>query len=506
MAIKAEGIRSSAYMQAFNRANKKGGTSARRNCVAVPEVKMPKLKIKPPTMELERRAVHRLKLFIATRRTVALISAICIAFFLIAGLIENSQYKSAVEVQFNGQTIGVVSSEEEFEKYFSEAKAELSQFLEGNEVYVEQKPILIGRRVKENAFSATNEIKKNIKSMVDISIAAYAIIVDGKQMGLVKDETTANAVLQEIKKPFLLDDPNIKVGFANNVEIEKKYVQVGAIQQKEEVFNALSQLKEEVKQYTIKENDTLWGIAQLYKIPVEEIMRINPGVGENIQPGQQINLTVPEPILGIETRETVVYNEDIPFEVKEIEDANLYQGRRTVIDKGFNGEQKVEAEIVKVNGIETGKEVMKTYVLSQPKIQTEKVGTKPVPPKYGTGVFRRPTYGVLTSRFGTRGREWHTGIDLAGNIGDPIYASDGGKVIFAGRQGNYGLLVKISHDNEYVTYYGHCSKLLVKEGERVAKGEVIAYVGNTGRSTGPHVHFEVRKDGTPVNPLNYLNR
>ncbi|MGE4284156.1 MAG: peptidoglycan DD-metalloendopeptidase family protein, partial [Clostridia bacterium] len=272
-----------------------------------------------------------------------------------------------------------------------------------------------------------------------------------------------------------------------------------------EVYDALSQLKDEVKKYKIKEKDTLWGIAQIYKTPVEEIIRINPGLKEDIQPGQEINLTVPEPVLGIETREVIAYNEDIPFEVKEIQDSDLYQGRRTIVDKGFNGEQKVEAEIIKVNGIETGKEVIKTYVLSEPKIQTEKVGIKKLPPKYGTGVFRRPTYGIITSRFGSRGREWHTGIDLAGNTGDPIYAADGGKVIFAGRQGNYGLLVRISHDNEYITYYGHCSKLLVQVGQRVAKGELIAKVGNTGRSTGPHVHFEVRKDGTPVNPLNYLN-
>ncbi len=142
----------------------------------------------------------------------------------------------------------------------------------------------------------------------------------------------------------------------------------------------------------------------------------------------------------------------------------------------------------------------------QPKVQTEKVGTKPTPPKFATGKFGRPVYGVLTSRFGSRWGRMHSGVDFSASIGTPVNSSDGGRVIFAGREGAYGNLIKIAHDNEYITYYGHLNKISVKNGQRVAKGELIGTVGNTGRSTGPHLHFEVRKNDTAVNPLNYLNR
>ena len=98
----------------------------------------------------------------------------------------------------------------------------------------------------------------------------------------------------------------------------------------------------------------------------------------------------------------------------------------------------------------------------------------------------------------------HRGLDIAARTGTPIKAADGGKVIFAGRKGAYGNLVEIDHGNGYVTRYGHCSTINVKVGERVYKGQVVAKVGNTGRSTGSHLHFEVLKNGRNQNPAGYV--
>ncbi len=126
-----------------------------------------------------------------------------------------------------------------------------------------------------------------------------------------------------------------------------------------------------------------------------------------------------------------------------------------------------------------------------------------------TGIsFRWPTRGRLTSPFGWRilrgRRQYHTGIDIANRIGTPIYAAASGKVIFAGWIRGYGRVIIISHAYDYSTVYGHCSKLLVKTGQYVRQGQYIAKMGNTGYTTGPHLHFEIRKRGTPQNPLNYL--
>ncbi len=115
-----------------------------------------------------------------------------------------------------------------------------------------------------------------------------------------------------------------------------------------------------------------------------------------------------------------------------------------------------------------------------------------------------PTRGYISSRYGMRGGRMHRGLDIAAKTGTPIKAADGGRVTFVGRRGAYGNLVEIDHENGYVTRYAHCHTIKVKKGERVYKGQVIATVGNTGRSTGSHLHFEVIKNGKHQNPSNYV--
>lgn len=119
----------------------------------------------------------------------------------------------------------------------------------------------------------------------------------------------------------------------------------------------------------------------------------------------------------------------------------------------------------------------------------------------------RPVQGIISSRFGERSSirsGAHTGLDLAIAAGTPISAAASGTVSFAGWKGSYGWLIVINHTNGVQTYYGHCSKLYVSEGQSVTQGQVIGAVGSTGNSTGPHLHFEVRVNGIAYNPLNYV--
>ena len=119
----------------------------------------------------------------------------------------------------------------------------------------------------------------------------------------------------------------------------------------------------------------------------------------------------------------------------------------------------------------------------------------------------RPMSGTITSRFGavsSRRVSKHTGLDIAASTGTKIKACAGGTVTFSGYKGSYGYMVVINHGNGVETYYGHCSKLYVKAGQQVKQGDVIAAVGNTGNSTGPHLHLEIRLNGVAYNPQNYL--
>ncbi len=125
-------------------------------------------------------------------------------------------------------------------------------------------------------------------------------------------------------------------------------------------------------------------------------------------------------------------------------------------------------------------------------------------PVTASGALRWPVSGPVTSGFGSRWGRMHEGIDIAVGSGTPVGAAAPGRVIFAGWMGGYGNLVVIDHGGGLSTAYGHNSSLAVSVGQTVATGTVIAYSGSTGHSTGPHVHFEVRVGGTPVDPLGYL--
>ena len=128
----------------------------------------------------------------------------------------------------------------------------------------------------------------------------------------------------------------------------------------------------------------------------------------------------------------------------------------------------------------------------------------------GTGALSWPVNGTITSDFGYRTHPiwgttiFHSGIDIGVDYGTPVHAADGGVVVYADWISGYGNAVIIDHGNGLSTLYGHNESLAVSEGQSVSKGQVISYAGSTGNSTGPHVHFEVRADGDPVNPLNYL--
>jgi murein DD-endopeptidase MepM/ murein hydrolase activator NlpD len=491
--------KSEAYIEEFNKVDRKKV----RSCIAVPEVKVPVTKIKPTTSEIER---NKYKLFFSLKIVRVLLIIGLLIFLTVTGInnyLEKKSYIQAYEVYIDEECIATVKSIDEFEACMFRVQNEFADKLD-EEVKISNKPEYVEVVVKESEITPVKEIENILKERVEIFVGAFTIVADGEVMAVLKDKEDATWVLDELMNPFISEDPNIRLTFGKNIEITKEHVKIGRIETKEDALKKLSVLKKDVKWYTVKENDTLWDISLDNNLPIEDILRMNSGLSENIHPGDKIALSVAEPVLPVEVREKIKFNEDIPYEIDEVEDESLFQGRRRIIEKGVNGEKLVTAEIVKVNGVEVRKDILDEVILYEPRNQTEKIGTKELPPKFGTGIFGRPLYGMITSRFGMRWGREHQGIDIAGDVGDNIYSADGGKITFAGYYGDYGYFIIINHDNEYETCYGHCSEILVEEGQRVAKGELIGKVGNTGRSTGPHLHFEVRKDGVPVNPLNYV--
>jgi len=167
---------------------------------------------------------------------------------------------------------------------------------------------------------------------------------------------------------------------------------------------------------------------------------------------------------------------------------------------------EITVEIVRENGRELERTVLERTVLREPVTQIIVRGTRAVPSR-GTGDYVWPVHGRITSRFGWRALGWHSGVDIGAVAGTPILAAASGVVTFAAYAGNYGNKVVIDHGvqggDRIATVYGHLSRFAVSVGAEVSAGQVIGYVGSTGRSTGPHLHFEVRINGQAVDPIRF---
>ncbi len=231
--------------------------------------------------------------------------------------------------------------------------------------------------------------------------------------------------------------------------------------------------------YKIKKGESLWQISKKTGLSMDTLLSINNLKNAHIlQPGQEIRIPNKNGILhkiqAGETLESIankfnVNPEDI-IDVNELKD-----------------------ELSATN--DAGKEV---FIQNGKYSLQERINL--------LGRFIVPLFGRITAGFGwrihpiTHRREFHTGIDIANYYGAPVRAAESGKVIFVGRNRGYGKMIIIRHTNGYSTRYAHLSKYRVRHGRRVRQGQIIGYVGSTGLSTGPHLHFEIRHFGKPLNP------
>ncbi|MDI6783465.1 MAG: peptidoglycan DD-metalloendopeptidase family protein [bacterium] len=232
--------------------------------------------------------------------------------------------------------------------------------------------------------------------------------------------------------------------------------------------------------HTISSGESLWFIAKKYGVTSQTILAANPNLDPHVlKPGKTIR--VPNKI-------------------------GLYYkvGRKQSLSSIAKAYRIKVEDILLANGLTSPDAVKSGDTIFLP-------GEKPLLVAFNTQAgYRFPVQGRLTSRFGYRahpmggGSRFHTGIDIAAPYGATVVAAESGRVVEAGWQGLLGKTVVIRHSSTYETLYGHNAYLLVRPGEYVKKGQAIACVGSSGLSTGPHVHFEIRKNGKPINPLPYL--
>lgn len=342
-----------------------------------------------------------------------------------------------------------------------------------------------------------------------LAMDGFALSIDGREVGFFAKETDATQTLESFKKQFPVGTNVIEVYFKEEVStqsIRKNASAFTGYQSVEQALALISKGTDVEKIHTVSDGESFWAISTKYNISVDELIKANPKiVPERIKAGDKVSLLVAKPLVTLCTVETVTYSEDIPFTTQYKDDASIFKGQAKVTTKGANGQKEITAKLVKENGVAVKRLVLTEKIVSNPKNQMVAKGTKKAPSTAATGKFAKPfSRGTYSSGFGRRWGRMHEGIDYSMPVGSPIYAADGGVVESSGTDGAYGKVIVINHGNGLKTVYAHNSKLLVSAGDKVYKGQKIAASGNTGRSTGPHLHFEVRKNGTPVNPAKYL--
>ena len=203
----------------------------------------------------------------------------------------------------------------------------------------------------------------------------------------------------------------------------------------------------------------------------------------------------------------------IPYKTVYVESDKYFVGESFLRTPGVAGLESVTYDIV-MDGLDiTQRRIASRTVITPPVDEVFVVGTRELPPPIPTGSFDYPitAYKEITSGFGEQrakfdGDAYHYGVDFSAINGTPIYASDGGTITFTGYNKSYGLMIEIDHGGGVTSRYAHCSKLIGAIGEAVYKGKQIALVGDTGVSTGFHLHFEIRKNNVCVNPISLIDK
>lgn len=313
---------------------------------------------------------------------------------------------------------------------------------------------------------------------------------------------TCDKALQMQAEDYRNQTGILAMDFADNIYGYENYADIDSFVDMSKEITEVTKEKETNTIYVVEAGDCLSIIAEKFDTTIESIVGLNELKNEEatVYLDQELIVAVPRPDISFKVSQGIVYEENYSAEPTIIPNDAWYTTQEVVHQEGTEGSREVNALVTYENGLEIERETMHTTVLAESVPAVVERGTK-IPPTY----IKPLSGGRFTSGYGRRWGRTHKGADWATPVGTPVYASSGGTVSVAGAVRGYGYAVYINHPDGRQTRYGHLSEVLVSPGQSVEQGQKIALSGNTGRSTGPHVHFEILVDGSQVNPLNYMN-
>ena len=440
----------------------------------------------------------------------------------------------ALEVIYNDQSIGYISNESVYIEAIDLVKDRLTSgaYGSGNEIKASVPAASASSlNAKYNlslvSLDQLNDAQsisdKMIENSVDNLTHACGIYIDGDFICAVKNEADAKTVFYDILAPYEEDAKknNYVVGFAENID----YVQglypddSNAMWDAAKLSETVLGTKSEAEAYVIEDGDSLESIAEENGVSADIISALNPSYDwEDIQAGDSIIIKNAQKLVSIKKIVSTSTVRDIEFDTVQRRDATKYSGYRQVIQEGVDGSERVTKTQVYIDGILQDTEY--SYeTITEPVDEIVSVGTKTTfggvyigeASKLGF-LWPAPSCHYVSSPYGWRSSGWHNGIDLTrgggGALGTPVIASKSGRVEVVQRSNSgYGNMVLINHGDGYKTRYAHMisGSITVSVGEYVEAGQTIGKVGSTGNSTGPHLHFEVIRNGETQNPKNYIS-
>jgi len=434
-------------------------------------------------------------------------------------------------VYVNDTYIGTVSDKKVVESFIEKELQEMKQANKGIDLKLGSKITYIPEQVFRSTANNQKAAEK-LAEEIKIEVESAAIVIDGKPVVHLGSKEAADETIRKLKLKYVTEEqlkelearkaqpstalPALKenetrildVRLTNEAEIAEIATEPKNIVTPDEAVNFLLKGTLEEKKYTVKDGDVLGSIAVGANLSTAELLALNPGMKEDslLKIGQELNITVPKPYLEVIVDKEVFKKEILTFETTIEDNASMFKGDKKVKQEGKNGEREVTYTVSEKNGVVIKKAVAKEQVTQKPVNHIVVRGTKVVPSR-GEGSFAWPASGgYVSSHVGYRWGKMHKGIDIARPSSLTIKAADNGTVVSAGWDGGYGNKIVIDHHNGFRTVYAHLSSIDVSAGQTVAKGSKIGNMGSTGNSTGVHLHFEVYKNGSLQNPLNYLRK
>lgn len=408
-------------------------------------------------------------------------------------------------VKVNNKEIGYVRQPEIYEEV-------ISSIAKTDGIEVTKNITLKGTSKTSSTFLTAKEIERFARRELKLKMPGVIMYADGLEIARLGSVGDVTRVMDGLKEYYALSLKAKSYTIISN-NIKEKITTYDSLMDAEEILDVDETIQKILnghgteKTYVVKNGDTIWDIAIKNNMTVEQIKIANQNLNiDKIHIGEKIKFEVNQPYMNVEMVLDVKTTEAIPFETKLTYDKNKAKGYKKVSQQGKVGKAQVEKKVVLLNGDIKEENIINSSVVVAAVPEKVTLGSKK--PVYNmvasTGRFGWPTRGLITSRYGRRWGRLHTGIDIGVSRGTSVAAADNGVVSFAGWYGSYGKCIIINHGNGYQTLYAHLSSISVNSGRRVSKGQRIGLSGNTGRSTGPHLHFEVRRNGSPQNPSRYL--